>query len=131
MIRTYGRLTTPLVVALGAAAAFAAATSATASAQPAAPGARAVADWSLIAQSAIVVVGKKFPGEAAGRMGIVHATIYDAVVAIEAAIGRTRSHQPYRRTRRWRRPSPLPRASCSQDVFLISRPVWTMSTSPI
>ena len=45
--------------------------------------ARAVADWSLIAQNAIVAVGKKFPGEAAVYMGIVHAAIYDAVVAIE------------------------------------------------
>jgi hypothetical protein len=44
---------------------------------------RAVADWSLIAQNAIVAVGKKFPGEAAVHMGIVHATIYDVVVAIE------------------------------------------------
>jgi hypothetical protein len=44
---------------------------------------RAVADWSLIAQNAIVAVGKKFPGEAAVYMGIVHATMYDAVVAIE------------------------------------------------
>jgi hypothetical protein len=44
---------------------------------------RAVADWSLIAQNAIVVVGRKFPGEAAVHMGIVHAAIYDAVVAIE------------------------------------------------
>jgi hypothetical protein len=44
---------------------------------------RAVADWSLIAQGAIVAVGRKFPGEAAVHMGIVHAAIYDAVVAIE------------------------------------------------
>ena len=44
---------------------------------------RAVADWSLIAQNAIVAVAKKFPGEAAVYMGIVHATIYDVVVAIE------------------------------------------------
>ena len=43
----------------------------------------AVADWSLIAQNAIVAVGRKFPGEAAVYMGIVHAAIYDAVVAIE------------------------------------------------
>ena len=83
MIRTSGRHTTLLVIALGVAAAFAATTSATASAQSAPSGARAVADWSLIAQSAIVVVGKKFPGEAAVHMAIVHATIYDVVVAIE------------------------------------------------
>jgi hypothetical protein len=44
---------------------------------------RAVADWSLIAQNAIVVVGRRFPGEAAVHMGIVHAAIYDVVVAIE------------------------------------------------
>jgi hypothetical protein len=43
----------------------------------------AVADWSLIAQNVIVAVGRRFPGEAAVHMGIVHATIYDAVVAIE------------------------------------------------
>ena len=81
MIRTSGRRTTLLVVALSVAAAFAA--TATASVQSAPPGARAVADWSLIAQNAIVAVGKKFPGEAAVHMGIVHATIYDVVVAIE------------------------------------------------
>jgi len=83
MIRTSGRHTTLLVIALGVAAAFAATTSATASAQSAPSGARAVADWSLIAQNAIVVVGRKFPGEAAVHMAIVHATIYDVVVAIE------------------------------------------------
>jgi hypothetical protein len=44
---------------------------------------RAVADWSLTAQNAIVAVGRKFPGEAAVHMGIVHAAIYDAVVAIK------------------------------------------------
>jgi hypothetical protein len=97
MIRAFERLTSLLVVALGAAA-FAATTSPTVSAQSAALGAlnssrtqdgptsserRTVADWSLIAQNAIVAVGKKFPGEAAVYMGIVHATIYDAVVAIE------------------------------------------------
>jgi hypothetical protein len=49
----------------------------------------AVADWSLIAQNAIVVVGRRFPGEAAVYMGIVHATIYDAVVAIKGG------YQPY------------------------------------
>ena len=44
---------------------------------------RAVADWSLIAQNAIVAVGRRFPGEAAVYMGIVHAAMYDVVVAIE------------------------------------------------
>jgi hypothetical protein len=85
-------IATSLVVA-----AFVATTSATGPANPATSGtlasrapdaqvsdpARAVADWSLIAQNAIVVVGRRFPGEAAVYMGIVHATIYDAVVAIE------------------------------------------------
>jgi hypothetical protein len=98
MIRAFGRLTALLVVGLGVAVAFAATTSATASAQSATLGAlnssrtqdaetssdvRAVGDWSLIAQNAIVAVGRKFPGEAAVHMGIVHATIYDVVVAIE------------------------------------------------
>ena len=99
MIRTFRRATTLLVVGLGVAAAFAATTSATVPAQSAARGAsgssrtqggadtsserRAVADWSLIAQNAIVATGKKFPGEAAVYMGIVHAAIYDVVVAIE------------------------------------------------
>jgi hypothetical protein len=98
MTRRFRRLTTLLVVALAVAAAFAARTSATTSAQSAALGAldpsrtldgrrsserRAVADWSLIAQNAIFPVGKKFPGEAAVYMGIVHKAIYDAVVAIK------------------------------------------------
>lgn len=98
MIRAFGRLATVLVVGLGVAAAFAATTSATAPAESTTRGAlnlsrtrdadtssdrRAVADWSLIAQNAIVAVGKRFPGEAAVYMGIVHATIYDVVVAIE------------------------------------------------
>jgi hypothetical protein len=49
------------------------------------PAARAdaVADWSLQAQNAIVAVARKFPGEAAVYMGIVHAAIYDAAVAVE------------------------------------------------
>ena len=42
---------------------------------------RAVADWSLIAQN--VIAARRFPGEAAVFMGIVHAAIYDVVVAIE------------------------------------------------
>ena len=85
MIRTLGRLTTLLVVGLGVAAASAARTTATASAQSAATSTEghAITDWSLIAQNAIVTVGKRFPGEAAVHMGIVHATIYDVVVAIE------------------------------------------------
>ena len=50
----------------------------------------AVTDWSLIAQNSIVVVGKKFPGEAAVYMGIVHAAIYDAAVAVSGG------YHPYR-----------------------------------
>jgi hypothetical protein len=42
----------------------------------------AVSDWSLIAQNSTVAVGRKFPGEAAVYMGIVHAAIYDAAVAV-------------------------------------------------
>jgi hypothetical protein len=87
-----------IVAASLVAAAFGAMTSATIQAKPAIFGAlgssrtqhaetssqgRAVADWSLIAQNAIVAVGRRFPGEAAVYMGIVHATIYDVVVAIE------------------------------------------------
>ena len=87
-----------IVTASLIAAAFGATTSATSAAKPAMFGAldsrgtqpaetstqgRAVADWSLIAQNAIVAVGRRFPGEAAVYMGIVHATMYDVVVAIE------------------------------------------------
>lgn len=43
----------------------------------------AVADWSRHAQNAIVGVAKKFPGEAAVHMGIVHAAMYDAAVAVK------------------------------------------------
>jgi hypothetical protein len=50
----------------------------------------AVPEWSLIAQNSVVVVGQKFPGEAAVYMGIVHAAIYDAAVAVS---GR---YRPYR-----------------------------------
>ena len=97
MTRAHGRLAAALA-GLGAAAALAAATFAAGEARPAGRGgpdsnrtedratsskARAVAEWSLIAQNAIVAVAKRFPGEAAVYMGIVHATIYDAVVAIE------------------------------------------------
>jgi hypothetical protein len=49
----------------------------------------AVTEWSLIAQDSIVGVGKKFPGEAAVYMGIVHAGIYDAAVAVSGG------YQPY------------------------------------
>ena len=95
MIRASGRHAALSMVGLGVAAAFAVTTSATAPVESAAlnssrthgaersSGRRAVADWSLIAQDAIVAVGKRFPGEAAVYMGIVHAAIYDAVVAIE------------------------------------------------
>jgi hypothetical protein len=98
MRRGSGRLAAVLVVGLGVAGAFNARTSATDPAQPAGRGVldsrgtqdagtsrqgRAVADWSLIAQNTIVAVGRRFPGEAAVYMGIVHATIYDVVVAIE------------------------------------------------
>ena len=98
MKRGFRRLAAVLVVGLGGAGAFDANTPATGPAQPAALGVldssrtqdaetssqqRAVADWSLIAQNTIVAVGKRFPGEAAVYMGIVHATIYDVVVAIE------------------------------------------------
>ena len=59
-----------------------------------------VLDWSNEARQAIVPAGPgglfgsenygdKFPGEAAVYMGIVHAAIYDAVLAIEGG------HQPY------------------------------------
>ena len=93
MNRTFGRLAAVLVVGLGVAAPFDPTMS-----RPVALGApdasgsrdrerssqrRAVADWSLIAQNTIVAVGRKFPGEAAVHMGIVHATIYDVVVAIK------------------------------------------------
>ena len=96
MGRGFGRLAAAMVVGLGIAGAFDAKTSA-GPAQPVARGVsdsrrtqdadtsgqgRAVADWSLIAQNTIVAVGR-FPGEAAVYMGIVHATIYDVVVAIE------------------------------------------------
>jgi hypothetical protein len=81
MIRAFARLSSVLVVGLGVAAALVATTRGQDAEPPSKS--RAVADWSLIAQNAIVAVGKKFPGEAAVYMGIVHATIYDAVVAIE------------------------------------------------
>jgi hypothetical protein len=73
-----------LAIVLGFAVAPGAATVAAGQAQSEASSERrAVRDWSLIAQNAIVAVGKRFPGEAAVLMGIVHATIYDAVVAVE------------------------------------------------
>jgi hypothetical protein len=66
----------------------------------AAPAATPVIDWSNEARRAIVPAGpggifgaenfgNKFPGEAAVYMGIVHAAIYDAAVAIEGG------HEPY------------------------------------
>ena len=86
MIRVLEGVAAVLLVGLGVAAAFDATTSVrgpgTQNADTSSE-ARAVADWSLIAQNAIVAVGKKFPGEAAVHMGIVHAAIYDAVVAIK------------------------------------------------
>ena len=77
MTRSRGKLAAVLVVGLGVAA-----VNSMTSAQTSDQG-RAVADWSLIAQNAIVAVGRRFPGEAAVHMGIVHAAIYDVVVAIE------------------------------------------------
>ena len=44
---------------------------------------QAIMDWSLVAQNSIVVVARKFPGEGAVLMGIVHAAIYDATVAVD------------------------------------------------
>jgi hypothetical protein len=44
---------------------------------------QAIMDWSGVAQNSIVVVAKKFPGEGAVLMGIVHAAIYDATVAVD------------------------------------------------
>jgi hypothetical protein len=91
------RIISGIVTASLVAAAFGARTSATGVAKPAMFGAldsirtqpaetstqgRAVADWSLIAQNAIVTVGRRFPGEAAVYMGIVHAAMFDVVVGI-------------------------------------------------
>jgi hypothetical protein len=98
MIYASGKLAALLVVALGVGASFAVTAAATGPTESAALDAldpnrtqdgetsserRAVADWSLIAQNAIVAVGKRFSGEAAVYMGILHATIYDVVVAIK------------------------------------------------
>jgi hypothetical protein len=80
---TQTRIILGIVAASLVAVTFAAKTSATGPATPATSQTRAVADWSLIAQDTIVAVGRKFPGEAAVHMGIVHAAIYDAVVAIK------------------------------------------------
>jgi hypothetical protein len=52
----------------------------------------AVSDWSLIAQNSVVVVARKFPGEGAVYMGIVHAAIYDAAVGVAGG------YEPYRVT---------------------------------
>lgn len=98
MKRGSGRLTAVLVAGLGVAGLLDGLTSAAGLPQADASGvlekerarhaetssrARVVRDWSLIAQNTIVAVARKFPGEAAVYMGIVHATIYDVVVAIE------------------------------------------------
>lgn len=48
----------------------------------------AASEWSLIAQDSIVGVGKKFPGEAAIYMGVVHAAIYDAAVTVSGGYQR-------------------------------------------
>ena len=69
---------------------------------------RAVTDWSVIAQNAIVSVGRRFPGEAAVYMGMVHATIYDVVVAIEGG------YRPYAFT-----PAAVP-ANTSVDAAVAS-----------
>jgi hypothetical protein len=120
MIRSGGRFAAIVMAGLGLGAALAVTTSVTAQAQVAAVDAqdssrsqeasrsseaRAVADWSLIAQNAIVTGARKFPGEAAVYMGIVHATIYDAVVAIEGG------YHPYAMT-----PTVLPHASVEAAV---------------
>lgn len=98
MTREGRRLAAVFSIGLAITAAVVSATSARSSALPAASkvigsspiegarqssGRRAVVDWSLIAQNAIVAVDRRFPGEAAVYMGIVHAAIYDVVVAIE------------------------------------------------
>ena len=102
MARTIGKSRTPLmVVGVCIAAACAVTTSATGPATSASLDSRrthhatppseraAVAAWSLIAQNTIVTVGRRFPGEAAVYMGIVHATIYDVVLAFAGG------YQPY------------------------------------
>lgn len=83
MIGACKSLAAVLVVGLGVIAAVAATPSGGGPNAERSSEERAVADWSLIAQNAIVAVGRKFPGEAAVYMGIVHAAIYDVVVAIE------------------------------------------------
>ena len=110
------------VVALGVGA-FPVTTFATGPTKPAAVGAltssrtqapgissegRAVTDWSVIAQNAIVSVERRFPGEAAVYMGMVHATIYDVVVAIHGG------YRPYAFT-----PAAVP-ANTSVDAAVAS-----------
>ena len=80
---TNTRISFGIAAAVLLAATFAASTSATGHHEEASSQRRAISDWSLIAQNTIVTVGRKFPGEAAVHMGIVHAAIYDAVVAIK------------------------------------------------
>jgi hypothetical protein len=61
----------------------------------AASSATPIVEWSLEAQRAIVPapagVGNKFPGEAAVYMGIVHAAMFDAAVALAGGF-RPRRH---------------------------------------
>jgi hypothetical protein len=63
-----------------------------------------VLDWSTIAQNSIVVIAKKFPGEAALLMGIVHSAIYDATSAVEGGLA------PYAEHERAAKDSSLPAA---------------------
>src|SRR4051794_7194145 len=84
------RLAFALLVVLTGANAFAGSAPATGKSNDAYFSASPVAAWSNEARRAIVPpsagpenFGNKFPGEAAVYMGIVHAAIYDAAVAIE------------------------------------------------
>src|SRR4051794_9943194 len=84
------RLAFALLVVLTGANAFAGSAPATGKSNGASFSASPVAVWSNEARRAIVPpsagpenFGNKFPGEAAVYMGIVHAAIYDAAVAIE------------------------------------------------
>lgn len=67
----------------------------------------AVTDWSLIAQNSIVGVARKFPGEAAVYMGIAHAAIYDAAVAVSGG------YRPYR-------VAPIVPPGASQDAAVVT-----------
>jgi hypothetical protein len=83
--------------------------------------AAAVLDWSQIAQNSIVAVAKKFPGEAALLMGIVHSAIYDATAAVEAGL------VPYVDYERASHDTSLPAgvATAAHDV-----PSWETPMSP-